>query len=73
MKTDGSGDAGTINYRYISGDHKCMGRHTYNPPKRNIPSTLSFRVMGIWRFHTTGIGAIRMIKSVTTLAEPVPM
>ena len=44
---------------------------TYHPPRAKIPSTLNRCIAGACRFQTIGMGVMRMIKSVTTLAAPL--
>ena len=46
---------------------------TYNPPRKKIPSTLNLCMTGICSLQTMGIGVMRMMKSVTTLAAPFPI
>jgi hypothetical protein len=50
-----------------------MDRATYNPPNKKIPDTRTFCAVRIWSFQTRGMGTIRIIPSVATLAAALPM
>ena len=43
---------------------------TYRPPSMNVPIVIRFRALDTFKFQSTGIGRIRIVKSVTTFMTP---
>lgn len=68
-------DARDAHAAIVSASSYCIhqNRATYNPPNRKILDTRTFCAVRIWSFQTRGMGTIRIIPSVATLAAALPM